>query len=66
MKTNSDEALALIAHMTRPPESTSPAMVKLLENLGDIIKDIDAENFKLRQEVQMLRAVLEQERDKVC
>ncbi len=67
MKTNSDEAIGLINLLTKPPHGVySQAAVDALVQLGDIIKAIDKENLRLRQEVQMLRAVLEQDRDKVC
>ncbi len=66
MKTNSDEALILIGLLTRPPSHLSPLMVTLLKDLSVLIESIDKENLRLRQEVQMLRAVLEQEKDKVC
>lgn len=66
MKTNSDEAIALINLLTQPPSGFPTTVVNALRDLASIVKKMDKDNFRLRQEVQMLRAVLEQERDKVC
>lgn len=66
MKTNSDAAMGLINLLTEPPSHFPTTVVKALRDLATIVKVMDEENFKLRQEVQMLRAVLEQDRDKVC
>ncbi len=67
MKKNSDDAIRLITVLTNPPHGMfSKEAIDMLVQLGEIIKDMDAQNLKLGQEVQMLRAVLEQDRDKVC
>ncbi len=66
MKTNSDEAIALINLLTQPPSGFPSTVVKALRDLGDIVKVMDEDNFRLRQEVQMLRAVLEKDREKIC
>lgn len=66
MKTNSDAALGLINLLMQPPIGFPPTVVSALRDLAGIVKVMDEENFKLRQEVQMLRAVLEQDREKIC
>jgi hypothetical protein len=66
MKTNSDEAIGLINLLTQPPSGFPSTVVNALRDLATIVKVMDEENFKLRQEVQMLRAVLEQDREKIC
>ena len=66
MKTNSDEAIALITLLTQPPEGVPTSIIDIFGNIAVVVKSMDAENFRLRKEVQMLRAVLEQDHDKVC
>ena len=66
MKTNSDAAMELIDLLTQPPSGFSTPVVNALRDLATIVKKMDADNLRLGQEVQMLRAVLEQDRDRVC
>ena len=66
MKTNSDAAIGLIELLARPPSGFPAPVVRALRDLSIIVKNMDEDNFRLKQEVQMLRAVLEQEREKVC
>ncbi len=66
MKTNSDEAIGLINLLTQPPNGLPTEAVKALRLLANVVKEMDKENLRLRQEVQMLKAVLEQERDRIC